>query len=301
MEHTGKGYLNINGKVKEISVDESDIMGGIKNYHSHESAMMDGVVDNALNNAFTTEIDYKIPRNKLPTDNFINFNSSKDIDWTDSNILIFLEGVKTGRIKPKSSGHKKNKELSSFSFPNFFCEIHVHWKDDKMEVIAKSHIKDLRTQKRINAVVDTYTIAMLRHFSGLDDKQSKNTSIKGTKRDRPQPTSKTKKNIILTSENNIAMGNVQSYQIQLEQLSQLKNNLNSFSIELLNRATDYQRMLDNLYESGLPQETYNKFQAEHLEVVKSTINQMVNHIENASIPFILANIELTVQQIERNR
>lgn len=301
MEHTGKGYLNISGKVKGITVDESDIMSGMKIYHSHESAMMGGMVDNQLNNSITPEIYYDIPKEKLPTDKSIRFNSNKKFEWIDSNVLIFLEGVKKGKIIPKSSGHKKNKELTSFSFPDYFCEIHVHWKDDKMEVTAKSHIKDLRTQKTINAVIDTYTIAMLRHFSGLDNKQNRNTTIKETKRDSLQPTSKTKKNNILTSENNIAMGNIQSYQIQLEQLSQLKNNLSSFNIELLNRATDYQRMLNNLFESGLPQETYNRFQAEHLEVVKNNINQMVNHIENVSIPFISANIELTIQQLERNR
>ena len=168
-----------------------------------------------------------------------------------------------------------------------------------MEVIAKAHIKDLRTQKRIKAVVDTYPIAMLIPFSGLDSKQKNKTFYKSKdKKHQQSNVNKIRGNKFI---NNTIMGNVQSYQIQLEQLNQLKNNLSSFNLELLIRATDYQIMLNNLYESGLPQETYNKFQAEHLEVVKNTIHQIINHIENASIPFILANIELTMQQIERNR
>lgn len=300
MEHTGKGYLNINGKVKEVDIDESDLMSGMKVYNSHESAIMDGTVDNAKKNFVKPNISF----DKFDTNIKTSFNVDRYFKWTDNNISEFLEGVKIGKVKPKSSGHKKNKELTSFSFPDYFCEIHVHWKDDKMEIIAKSHIKDLRTKKRIKAVLDTYTIAMLRHFSGLDDKQKENPKFKGTKSKSSEGIKSNQTTIRsnkFTNQNFNIMGNIQSYQLQLEQLERLKNYLSNFNLELLNRSMEYQRMVDLLYESGLPQETYNKFQADHLDATKNNIQQIVSIIENNSIPFIMSNIELTISQLERNR
>ena len=105
---------------------------------------------------------------------------NEKFEWTNSNISEFLNGVKTGRILSASCGHTEDRDgpLTSFSFPDYFCEIHVHWKDSQREEMAKAHIKDLRIKDRVKAAVDTYTIAMLRHFSGLDDKQKISKSEK---------------------------------------------------------------------------------------------------------------------------
>ncbi len=77
-------------------------------------------------------------------------NDTENLKWTDSFIAKFLNNIKTGKIKPKSCGNTndKNGGLTSFSFPEYFCEIHVHWEDISREIIAKTHIKDLRTQKK---------------------------------------------------------------------------------------------------------------------------------------------------------
>lgn len=98
-----------------------------------------------------------------------------NFQWTDELVSEFLKGVKTGIIQPKSCGHTEDNTgpLTTFSFPNYFCEIHVHWKDINREEMSVAHIKDLRTNRRITSVVDTYTISMLRHFSGLDEKRKK--------------------------------------------------------------------------------------------------------------------------------
>lgn len=94
-------------------------------------------------------------------------------EWNYKEISDFLNGVKTGRIISSSCGHTADKDgpLTSFSFPKYGCEIHVHWKDENREEIAVAHIKDIITGKRISNIVDTQTIAMLRYFSGLDNKK----------------------------------------------------------------------------------------------------------------------------------
>ena len=93
--------------------------------------------------------------------------------WTDKTISDFLNGVKTGNILSNSCGHTNDNygPLTTFSFPEYFCEIHVHWKNEDREQMSVAHIKDLRINKWVEAAVDTYTVSMLRHFSGLDDKQ----------------------------------------------------------------------------------------------------------------------------------
>ena len=99
-------------------------------------------------------------------------------NWDETKISNFLNGVKNGTIIPKSSGHGeyKGKPMTSFSFPEYSCEIHVHWEDVNCEIPSVAHIKDLTTDDPFNQypskIVDTHTISMLRHFSGLDDKKN---------------------------------------------------------------------------------------------------------------------------------
>lgn len=99
-------------------------------------------------------------------------------NWDETKISHFLNGVKTGTIRPNSSGHGeyKGKPMTSFSFPEYSCEIHVHWEDINCEIPSVAHIKDLTTNDPYNQypskIVDTHTISMLRHFSGLDDKKN---------------------------------------------------------------------------------------------------------------------------------
>lgn len=101
-------------------------------------------------------------------------DDGKNQEWNYKEISDFLNGVKTGGIISSSSGHTsdKNGPLTSFSFPKYGCEIHVHWKDENREELAVAHIMDINTRKRISDIVDTQTIAMLRYFSGLDNKKA---------------------------------------------------------------------------------------------------------------------------------
>lgn len=119
-------------------------------------------------------------------------DSTKKHGWSHNDISKFLNGVKTGKIIPTSFSHnlkdKKGRPFSSFRFPESGCEIHVHWNNDNRDVIAKAHIKDPKINNpekpeegRI-AIVDGHTIAMMRHFSGLDDKDKKKQNIHKNKK-----------------------------------------------------------------------------------------------------------------------
>lgn len=112
----------------------------------------------------------------FPKDEFTDKigDDGKNRKWNYKEISDFLIGVKTGRIISSSCGHTSDRKgpLTSFSFPKYGCEIHVHWTDEKREEIEVAHIMDINTRKRISDIVDTHTIAMLRYFSGLDNKKA---------------------------------------------------------------------------------------------------------------------------------
>jgi hypothetical protein len=95
------------------------------------------------------------------------------IHWNDQMIADFLNGVKTGKIITDSSGNTQDSKgpLTYFLFKEYNCEIHVHWIDAEREKMSVAHLKDTSTGEIITTNVDTYTVSMLRHFSGLDKKQ----------------------------------------------------------------------------------------------------------------------------------
>ena len=64
---------------------------------------------------------------------------------------------------------------------------------------------------------------------------------------------------------------------------------------------DYQRQVDSMYELGLPQETYKKFQADHIDVIKSLVDKIVDHVESQSLPFTKQNIERMQELIQFNQ
>ena len=97
------------------------------------------------------------------------------------------------------------------------------------------------------------------------------------------------------------MNTTQIYQVQEQQLNELSLFLTRFNDEIQQTMQDYQRQVDNMYELGLPQETYQKFQIEHIDAVNDLVKQIVDHIESQSIPFIQMNSQRVQELIDFNR
>jgi hypothetical protein len=101
--------------------------------------------------------------------------------------------------------------------------------------------------------------------------------------------------------NNSNMSNTQVYQIQEQQLNQLSYFLEVFKDEIQDRMKNYQMQVENMYANGLPQETYEKFQREHIEETNALVNSIVGLIEGQSIPFIQGNIQKMQELIQYNQ
>jgi len=97
------------------------------------------------------------------------------------------------------------------------------------------------------------------------------------------------------------MSNTQVFRIQEEQLNELVHFLRNFSTEINERMQGYQMQVENLYNNGLPQETFHTFQNNHLDETRSMVQQIVNKIDGESIPFIQGNIERLQELMNYNR
>ena len=97
------------------------------------------------------------------------------------------------------------------------------------------------------------------------------------------------------------MTNIQIYQVQEQQLTELANFLQKFDGEIQETMEDYRRQVENMYEQGLPQETYQKFQVDHIDAVNNLVQKIVSHIESQSLPFIRINIQRIRELIDFNQ
>ncbi len=97
------------------------------------------------------------------------------------------------------------------------------------------------------------------------------------------------------------MSNTQVFHIQEEQLNTMVHFLRNFSIEIGERMQAYQMQVENLYNNGLPQETFHAFQINHLEETRALVQHITNKIESESIPFIQGNIERLQELMDYNR
>lgn len=93
----------------------------------------------------------------------------------------------------------------------------------------------------------------------------------------------------------------QVYHIQERQLTELAHFLNHFKMEIQERMLNYQRQVENMHVNGLPQETYEKFQVEHIDVTNALVQQIVDLIEMQSIPFIQGNIQRMQDLLDYNQ
>lgn len=96
------------------------------------------------------------------------------------------------------------------------------------------------------------------------------------------------------------MASIQDYQIQLEQLNELVRFLNQFKEEMSDKLNEYIRRIEVLRENGLPIQTAQRFEVDHVAETGLLINQIKVLIDEKSIPFTMQNIELTEHLIALN-
>jgi len=80
----------------------------------------------------------------------------------------FIKGIIKGEIKPskvETKLDKKGQPLTIFYFPQFECQVHAHFTDEKREAIVPSHIVPYSRDPKDILPIDNYTLAMLRHHA----------------------------------------------------------------------------------------------------------------------------------------
>jgi hypothetical protein len=114
-----------------------------------------------------------------------------------------------------------------------------------------------------------------------------------------QETNKTSFSNFNNNSNSINMS-VHKYYVQRDKLVELTQFLNAFKEEINQKMMEYKQRVEYLYESGLPEETRNKFNNLHIAETQQMVNTINQIIEDKSIPFTNQNIELVENLIALN-
>lgn len=117
----------------------------------------------------------------------------------------------------------------------------------------------------------------------------------------PQTTYQLSNNQYLTQKNVNVMPSLQDYYVQLEQLNELVQFLNQFNEDMSNKLNEYIQRVETLKENGLPVQTANKFNVEHIAETANFIHQIKQLIEDRSLPFTHTNIQITEDLIKLNQ
>ena len=139
---------------------------------------------------------------------------------------------------------------------------------------------------------------------GIEDRHSKEQPQKVQQvspTSAPQTTYQLSNNQYLTQKNVNVMPSLQDYYVQLEQLNELVQFLNQFNEDMSNKLNEYIQRVETLKENGLPVQTANKFNVEHIAETANFIHQIKQLIEDRSLPFTHTNIQITEDLIKLNQ
>lgn len=109
-----------------------------------------------------------ISKNKSKNQN--NVNDIKSTSQYSNNDMFneteFINGILNSRVTPSRIEKHRDKEgepYQNFDFPDFKCQIHVHFKDEQLEQISFGKIKIYNKKEEI--FIANEKIAMLRHLT----------------------------------------------------------------------------------------------------------------------------------------
>ena len=80
----------------------------------------------------------------------------------------FERGILQGKHKPskiEKKFDKKSKPYLIFDFPEFKCQVHVHFNDELLEEISYAKIKLYGAKQEEEIYVNNQLVAMLRHYT----------------------------------------------------------------------------------------------------------------------------------------
>lgn len=86
---------------------------------------------------------------------------------------------------------------------------------------------------------------------------------------------------------------MQSLQLQQMALTKLKSHLVAFKDDLINQMERYRNIVEGLHEDGLSDEVYRTYLNSYYERDRSYVNQLINHMEEADVPYVNKNLEET--------
>lgn len=89
------------------------------------------------------------------------------------------------------------------------------------------------------------------------------------------------------------MTSEQSLQEMQMALTRLKSELEGFRASLLEQVERYKNIVEKLHVNGLSIEVYNTYLNDYYERDRSYINSLIDHIEEADVPYIDKNLQVT--------
>lgn len=115
-----------------------------------------------------------------------------------------------------------------------------------------------------------------------------------------QETIKTNYSQVNNNSNSISMATIQQYELQRDKLVELTQFLNTFKEDINQRMREYQQMLQQMYETGLPENVVKNFEMIHIPETNHLVMNINQVIDEKSIPLAMQNIELMENLIALN-
>ena len=115
-----------------------------------------------------------------------------------------------------------------------------------------------------------------------------------------QETNKTNYSTFNNNSNFISMATIQQYELQRDKLVELTQFLNSFKEDINQRMMEYKQRVQQMYETGLPENVVKNFEMLHIPETQQLVNSINQVIDDKSIPLAMQNIELMENLIALN-
>ncbi len=115
-----------------------------------------------------------------------------------------------------------------------------------------------------------------------------------------QETKKSSYSNFNNNSNSINMATIQQYELQRDKLVELTQFLNQFKEDINQRMREYQQRVQQMYETGLPENVVKNFEMIHIPETNHLVMNINQVIDDKSIPLAMQNIELMENLIALN-
>jgi hypothetical protein len=100
--------------------------------------------------------------------------------------------------------------------------------------------------------------------------------------------------------NSEIMASIQQYQVQLMKLEEMVSFLNMFKEQMEQNLNGYKARVQQMYETGMPEEVMRRFESDHIPETANLITQIKMLMDDRIIPYTNTQIEIIRMALERS-